>query len=121
LLDRAAHSLARGVLYRHGSPPQSHAPQRLRLVAPIDTDHAVVRFAEIKDLQRPAGEHRTGEKDSLMMLRSDVVDLPNSGVRTNNGQLFRPTASGPAVGFERGLPCFPGEPSKSCSIGQGPG
>lgn len=93
MLDRAAHSLARGVLYRHGSPPQSHAPQRLRLVAPIDTDHAVVRFAEIKDLQRPAGEHRTGEKDSLMMLRSDVVDLPNrAGVRTNNGQLFRPTA-----------------------------
>jgi hypothetical protein len=55
-----------------------------------------------------------------MMLRSDVVDLPNRGVRTDNGQVFRPTASGPAVGFERGLPCFPSEPSKSRSIGQGP-
>ena len=49
-LGRATHSPARRVLDGDGkSPTQGHAPERLRLVASLDADQAVVRFAEIDD------------------------------------------------------------------------
>ena len=47
-LGRTTHSPAGRILHRDRKrPPQSHTPQRLRLVAPIDANQAVVRLAEI--------------------------------------------------------------------------